>query len=879
MLTDAHREHLRTSGLTDESIALCGFYSESTSAGVSKLLGRRWALGGGIAIPFYRPGEETPFFHRFRPDKPRVLKRGSDSRAVKYEQPPGISFAPYFPPRARANEGAWLRDVSRVVDLVEGEKKAALLDQLGYTCIGSTGVDCFHDKLVADEQGLWRLHDLILLHTTIAGRVFRLPFDADSNPRAIENVTRAAGRIAGMLFAAGAAKVLRCTIPKPPDVEKLGIDDYFVRYGEEATRRLLEQGEPVEPLPIDDALAPLSSVRAIRGAEMPSRLRMPNGYRIDRSGLWKTGEGAAGFDDIIEAGGPILIRRMLEDVETGEQRAEITFRRENTWVPPTAVDRIALIDSRAAVAQLGGAHGAPIDSTTASNVIKWLRAFEVANRNTIERARCCSRTGWHDVDGSRVFVLDAAVTPASAGPDQQSGNGDGDTQSLPLTFDVRGGRGHIAAALKRDKAGDLEQHLVALRRAWNASRVAATAICAAFAAPLLRPLQLPNFAVHLFGDSSRGKTSMLKIAASVYGAPSSEAWVASWNSTLVGMEYRAAGLCDLPLCYDEAGAVDAKILEQSIYLLVNGTGRTRGARTGGTRETPSWRTIVLSTGEKLTADSRAPSGAQARVLPLYVSAFGPLSASEIDELRQQCEQHHGCAGRAWIESAIDTDDWTGHRDAFRANLRAFSKRSASNGIAQRRAAFLTLLVITERLVHQALEIGQPDGSTMAAWFDREAEEREDTSPAATRALELVREWRQTTPQAFRDLTRNTAGQEVPQGSDARTDVVAYFSDDAVSFLPGALTARLQKEGMAYEIVARAWKDAGWLVLDAEGGRCTRQMRVWGSKVRVVAIRRGIFDGTEDDGMPGNSDGTGNSVPGVPGCTHPGLQTGYSEATH
>src|SRR5690606_4885443 len=203
--------------------------------------------------------------------------------------------------------------------------------------------------------------------------------------------------------------------------------------------------------------------------------------------------------------------------------------------------------------------GAPIDSNTAAKVVAWLRDFEHVNADRLPRIGSVDRLGWHGED--RFMLGDKLI---------------GDEEAEPLVLDTRGREELVRAFSPR---GDYEAHVEALRRAWEADPLAAMMIAAAFAAPLLRHLLAPDFAVHLAGDSSRGKSSMLKIAASVYGDVANRLWVASWGSSPAAHEIRAMQLADLPLPIDEAGvASDPRARERIVYTLMNGGGRMLAKR-------------------------------------------------------------------------------------------------------------------------------------------------------------------------------------------------------------------------------------------------------------------------------------------------------------
>jgi predicted P-loop ATPase len=259
-LSSEHLEQLRGSGLTEETIKQAGLYTERDRAVVHRHLNwpplKRWTkptLGDCLILPVYEPGAEEPYAYRARPDQPRIEKRGDKEHAHKYESPHGAGVLVYYPPRTRT--GTRLASESTLL-WTEGEKKALLLDQLGYACIGLTGVWNAHDPKVHNppgrpaKSGPFVLHPRITEHARIAGRNHVILFDSDANEN--PQVLLALTVLARMLTEAGALSVRVALPPSKPSGEKLGIDDYYMEVerrgeaGAEAVQRLLAEAADVD---------------------------------------------------------------------------------------------------------------------------------------------------------------------------------------------------------------------------------------------------------------------------------------------------------------------------------------------------------------------------------------------------------------------------------------------------------------------------------------------------------------------------------------------------------------------------------------------------------------------------------------------------------
>jgi len=819
ILIKDHLDNLKTSGLTEETIRLLGWYTEHGPRELKRLLNwkRAWArtMGAGLVIPYRVPGQSDPVFHRVRPSKPRLVTKNGKQSTRKYEQPEDVRTAPFFPPRS-ISTGA-LKDVTQPLYFTEGEKKAATLDQLGYATVGFPGVFNYHDATKYNsrtKEGL-ELHPLLIEHVAYAARHCVIVYDGDTRTNDLNQL--AAQRLAGLLLAAGARSV---TMVLPPDAEsKQGIDDYFVAHGEEATHTLLREGQqPIEALSPESPLPKIHSIRSMRTAPVHKGMRLPPGYEIDGrdAELWIEPEEEKKQPTRI-ASTPILIRQLLVDLYSGEERVEVVFLRNGRWMT-ACVDRRAIADARTMIGDLIPL-GAPVTSNNASKLVDWFEAFERVNASRLERVPCIGRAGWHEVHERDVFVLDQIVGTKE-----------------PIEIDTRGDRRKLFGSLGRK--GSPAAHIDALRRTWQSDLTAAVMIAGALAAPLLKGICAPNFAIHLPGDSSRGKTSMLKVAASVYGDPNNDQWVGNWNTTAVGAELRAAVLSDLPLCFDEVGAGDMKQTEKLVYMLINGGGKARGQKDLQLRETPSWRTVLLSTGEHELADERASTGAQIRVLQFHVGAFGDLGAEGVDELREAACANYGHVGQQWVEALLEIEDWREFIDVYREFTRLLRSK-ATNHLQQRAAIYFAVLCTAESMAHSLCGLGQKNGETMQWAFKDVEGVRDDVKPLGERALDLTRDWLASEPLAFPALGRTCMGDEEAKSTPVL--VHGYRRDDGSTlFIPKQLQAFMAKQGLSYREVLRGWAGQGWV--DSGSGQFAKPVRIEGRVQRMVVLSAAASSG-------------------------------------
>lgn len=300
-----------------------------------------------------------------------------------------------------------------------------------------------------------------------------------------------------------------------------------------------------------------------------------------------------------------------------------------------------------------------------------LLTLYLQTRQPPEIAQCTDRIGWH----GRSFVLPRETLQKDAR--------DGDPQPERIVYQTEGPsenqfriRGGVAAW--RDNVAAL---------CVGNTRLTFAASCA-FAGPLMRPAGLDSGGFHFRGDSSCGKTTALRIAASVYGGPS---YLQRWRQTDNHLEAVAAQSCDTVLILDELAQVDPKTAGECAYLLANETGKGRSTRGGQTRPRLTWRLLFLSAGEIGLAAHMAEGGKRARAgqelrmvdIPAEVTQgtiFDTVHGYEGGavfalHLAKVCETHHGSAGRAFLAWLVD------HVDEIRERTRAHVERLASLWVA------------------------------------------------------------------------------------------------------------------------------------------------------------------------------------------------------
>jgi putative DNA primase/helicase len=215
------------------------------------------------------------------------------------------------------------------------------------------------------------------------------------------------------------------------------------------------------------------------------------------------------------------------------------------------------------------------------------------------------------------------------------------------------------------KAGTLEGWKQGVAAVGDGNPMVMLAISSAFAGVLLSPLCIDGAGLHIYGDSSTGKTTALVAGISVWGGHS---FRRQWRATANGLEGAGAMHTDTLLALDEIGECAPRDLYEAAYALANGTGKSRANKHGEARAAAQWRVFVLSTGETTIAariaaggiESKAGQGLRILDLPvsgkygLFDSLCGMDSGARLsDSLRDAATKNYGHAGRRFAASIAE----------------------------------------------------------------------------------------------------------------------------------------------------------------------------------------------------------------------------------
>lgn len=391
---------------------------------------------------------------------------------------------------------------------------------------------------------------------------------------------------------------------------------------------------------------------------------------------------------------------------------------------------------------------------------------------------------------------------------------------------------------------------------------------AALAAPLLRLLNMGSAGFHLVGPSSIGKTTVLRLAASLVGFPAD--MILMWRTTSNALEVIAAGRNDGPLLLDELAMCPADEVDNVAYMLGNGMGKQRMGRSGALREAKKWCVMALSTGEitpeqhLATAGKRWRAGMEMRLASLMAGPEGghglfeclhdKASGAELSTyLGHATSRYYGTVFRAWVDFVATSVA----RGDFMAQLERRIEQvkhdlyTGSEGQIQRAARVFALIQVALELAIGAGILCIPEGDArwgvevcFQAWMQMRGG---DTAAEEIAILRQVSAILQRTQQSH--FTRLIPGLgDTPEVQDFRRDDYGYSMpslDDSgdVFYIRPAIFDQDFCQGYTPKQVKDLLRRHGYLIPGTDNGPTTmrRFPRSTSEPRRYIQMRATIME--------------------------------------
>ena len=550
---------------------------------------------------------------------------------------------------------------------------------------------------------------------------------------------------------------------------------------------------------------------------LPESWAAPRGWSVRPDGVWKIGEDQS--EQVTTR--PVWVTGYLADVDGYGHSIELTWEQVDRSHKSMVVDARVTADARALAGLVSD--GLPGNAKNCGALSVYIDAALTANRHALPLGRVASRFGW--MGGG--FLLGSEWI------------GDG----LPVALSPDVGLAQVASGyrVKGSWGGWLDEVV-------NPGRLSPSmwlAVYNSVASILIELLDLgDNWILDRSGETSQGKSTIGRVAASVWGDPRTV--MRSWKVSPAGVEAHAAILQNLPLILDDSKkARRGEDVASVVYMHSGGQGAVRGkpgvgGRGVGLRAVESWRSSMDSSGEVALTAHTQDAGARARVLVLRGSPLD--SAKTATAITIGTEVHHGHLGRRVVASLMaDGADarWrevaAGVAGHWRTALMPYG------AVAGRLGAIVAAMDLARRICEDAGLPSPPDGVDPISTAADAAMEGGADADRPSEALRAVYELAVTRRTAFWGRHEVDQRDSVPKQPHGGWLGAWHKSDDwaHLDITPKALADLLNARGYDVGVIDR-WSERGWLVA-SKGCNRRSKVRIDGSPVGVYRISREALD--------------------------------------
>ena len=346
-------------------------------------------------------------------------------------------------------------------------------------------------------------------------------------------------------------------------------------------------------------------------------------WYADELGVYKMGDARS---RVVACSHPIMPIQRICSVDTKEVKYKLAYRRGVNQRKPWEYVEIEAADmaSPTEIVKKLAPRGISVSGgDRAKALVDYLRDMTDLNYDVIPEVRSVSRLGWNE-EGFSPYV-------------------DG------IEFD--GAQAFSAAYKAIRPTGSFDKWLEEAKDARTYSTAARIVLAASFAAPLIEPLGILSFFVHLWSvQSSTGKTVGQMLGASVWGNPTAGgAFFPTFRSTSVGLELMAGFLHSMPVFIDELQLAKDQSgnVRFNVYELASGSGKLRGNKQLGLNYTPKWSTTFITSGETPIVKETDGEGALNRVFEIECYANQKV-IEDGHRTSNVLKENYGHAGKMFV---------------------------------------------------------------------------------------------------------------------------------------------------------------------------------------------------------------------------------------
>ncbi|MEB6288259.1 MULTISPECIES: DUF927 domain-containing protein [Staphylococcaceae] len=345
-------------------------------------------------------------------------------------------------------------------------------------------------------------------------------------------------------------------------------------------------------------------------------------------------------------------------------------------------------------------------------------------------------------------------------------------------------------------------------------------IYASLGSILLHDFNIEPFIVDMASKSSTGKTTALKVAASVWG---NENIINEWNATKNSVERKAGLLNSLPLLLDDTRKANQYALSDIVYQFTGGRGKGR-ANIKSIEAERTWQNILLSTGETSIVEyGNEKAGISARCITLQDKALN--NNIDLRALYSGLESNYGCLGLSFVNQY--NEHKKAYKETFRGHEQLYISKAGDNEVMQRLGRAFALLQTAGEILNDIKGFEHDMFSIVNTAYTSMFQTNKSIDKPKQLLEELLEEL---------DANRNSiAGGGY--GEVFNTEVKAIYHNDYLCVLSNTVKKFLGNE---LRSITKEWADRDYLIVGSSE-RIVKQVKANSSLYRGYALKHDVIE--------------------------------------
>lgn len=334
--------------------------------------------------------------------------------------------------------------------------------------------------------------------------------------------------------------------------------------------------------------------------------------------------------------------------------------------------------------------------------------------------------------------------------------------------------------------------------------------------------EMESLLIHIYGNSTQGKTTGVMTAVSLMGNPSTKnkGLIRLWNGTNNAIMNSLGGNFGIPVVFDELSMSRENDFTSMIYSMVSGKDKARLNDSITQREQVEWSTVIISTGEQSILErTNKNAGLSIRAIE-FANIQWTKSAENAEEIKRVILNNYGVGAESIVRKVKDLKE-EGVQALLNKWITKLKEILPKNKFRDRIANKLAIILVTGEIINDSIRIDLDLDSILKFLVENEEKnmlERDIGAKAFNQIIQKIIENKGNFKINNISIKNNICWGNINFKED-------YYE---VAILKNVLEKNLRDLGYGEpKVVVKEWKNSNYL--DTENDRTTKRFRLFDSE--------------------------------------------------